>query len=78
MARSLPTSYNLSHGFDKFDLQSLTFSHTFASPSSPENNVPLPVIQLKDGKLLFGTSIGQIKICDVSDQMTQTLAVPGT
>ncbi|KAF7797737.1 hypothetical protein EIP86_008937 [Pleurotus ostreatoroseus] len=71
-------AHNLSHGFDKYDIRTLSLVHTFSSPSAAEQNVALPVIPAGDGQLLFGTSIGHVKLCDVSGQMSQTLQPSGT
>lgn len=69
--------HNLGQGFDRYDLEHQQLVQHYATLSTPEANVPLPVITINNKGLLLGSSCGEVKVSDLSGQIVQTLSHPG-
>lgn len=70
--------HNLQGGFDRYDVNTGAILQHYDTPSVVENNVPLSVLSMLDGDLLFGSNCGAVRMSDLSGGMVQTLTHGGT
>lgn len=57
---------NLYDGVDLYNLEDRTHIRTFPQESSPDHNVPVPVLFIENGQsALIGSTCGQVTLVDL-------------